>query len=97
MDTLPRAGSDGLDGQRTGGDTIWASGYCIYECQYFESLEWIASDFDSTKPEIAPNFGIARSKTQWLRTSTEGDLYKWVSSIRHLCLEIRVDAIDVAA
>jgi sulfonate dioxygenase len=30
MDTLPNAGPDGYE---TGGDTIWASGYGIYECE----------------------------------------------------------------
>ena len=30
MDTLPKAGPDGYE---TGGDTIWASGYGIYECR----------------------------------------------------------------
>lgn len=31
MDTLPKAGPDGYE---AGGDTIWASGYGIYECKF---------------------------------------------------------------
>ena len=33
MDTLPKAGPDGCE---AGGDTIWASGYGIYECKLDE-------------------------------------------------------------
>lgn len=71
MDTLPKAGPEGLDGQRTGGDTIWASGYVSY-CY---PSAWLASDFNSTKPEIASDLGIVGSKTQRPGTSTKSHLY----------------------
>lgn len=38
MDTLPRAGPGG---EETGGDTIWASGYALYECEFSSlSIKW---------------------------------------------------------
>lgn len=38
MDTLPRAGPDGAE---AGGDTIWASGYAVYECEYSVVMVWV--------------------------------------------------------
>jgi sulfonate dioxygenase len=42
MDILPKAGPDGCE---AGGDTIWASGYGIYECKPDKSLD---TDFQLT-------------------------------------------------
>lgn len=44
MDTLPSAGPDGYE---TGGDTLWASGYGIYECKLKKCLSLELADIDS--------------------------------------------------
>lgn len=41
MDTLPSAGPDGYE---TGGDTLWASGYGIYECKLKKCPSLVLAD-----------------------------------------------------
>ena len=66
MDTLPKAGPDGYE---AGGDTIWASGYGIYECKQERSqiiLSCQLTRLRSPVANITRNSRNTRSKPQRL-------------------------------